>query len=538
MNKSRLLIVTLALLLFLPGCTRHYRQSLNDFNRGEKSSSFYQRSLDWTRRAEGASVSSASLAMAMAPTLTALGAAARAEEPFDALAAQLLGIDRKTFDARRAALDTPAKLDRAFAVRLRWADFQVAVAVDNPEVKAARADWRATLRQYEQADYLEGLLGQFRSFTRTLNVETGEPLNRPMAQAFFPFPAAMSWKGEMIRQMARMAELDWQKMLRDNLVMAGEKFFEYQYLDRAQGAARDNVRLLEEFVKVTEERYRTGLVQQPSLLRVQNDLATQRNALLDLESRARTARAQLNALAGRSPEAALGPAAPENLKVPNVSYETLAALAEAGRQEVLAQRAAIARTEAAIRMSEVMNRPAASAGASTFERGMMSESSAGAAPMASGAATGMGGGAGGAGGAATESAGPTFGEKAPAIAPRYGFAQTEAYLAETRQRLEGDRQRLENLRLQARSLARAAVEDLGTARRKAELLEHTTLPQNQSIYNLSLSDYTSGNTTFVELQDAERELINTRLMVHEAQRDLSQAVVRLATVAGRMINAE
>jgi hypothetical protein len=38
-------------LLVLAGCTAHYKQSLSDFE-AEKTTSFYQRTLDWTAREE------------------------------------------------------------------------------------------------------------------------------------------------------------------------------------------------------------------------------------------------------------------------------------------------------------------------------------------------------------------------------------------------------------------------------------------------------------------------------------------------------
>lgn len=515
-------------LLIFAGCTAHYRQSLRDFRRGV-TSSYTQRTLDWTRQAETLPVASPITLTSATASLSALGAQQQAQDPFICLAAQVLSLEPDYLVQARARLDQPAKLGRVFKAQVRWGDLAVAVALYNPEVQAARADWQATLRQYEQADYLEGLLGQFLTFTRTLNIETGEPRNQQMAQTWFPYPSTIAWKGEMVRQMARMAELDWQKMLRDNLVMAGDRFFQYQYLARAQATAQENVNLLNDFVKVLDERYRTGLIPQSNLLRGQNELAQQRNTLLDLESQARTSQAQINALIGRPANAPLGPPDLSNLPLPALNYVELNETAQAHRQEILAQQAAIERTQAAIRMSEVMNRPPASQGYSSFERGMMPESSAGTAGMTQGSSGGMGGGDSGTG------AVPTFGVKPRSTAPRYGFAQAEAYLAETRQRLQGDRLRLENLRLQTQLQARSSLEDVDIAKRKVSLLEQVTLPQNQSIYNISLSDYTSGNTTFVELLDAERELINTRLMVHEAHRDLNQAIIKLAGVTGYLV---
>lgn len=532
-HAIRLIRIALALfpLLALAGCTTHYKQSLRDFEAG-KTSSFYQRTLDWTAREESVPTTGTRTIGPPAP-LPSVPAEAKESSPEETsfrLVGKVLGLKPDELRKQAGRMAQPSNLDRVVGRQLTLPDLQLAVALHNPEVRALRASWEAALQQYAQSDYLEGLVAQFRTFTRYLNVEPGEPLNKQMQQTYSPYPGVTAFKSEMIGAMVRMADLEWQRGVRDNALEAGKQYFEYFYLKQAQITTRENIQLLEDLVRNIEERYRTGQVNQANVLKVRNDLARQKTALADLESRERVIRTALNASMGRAPGAVLGQPVEINLRVPSEN-ESFWESAIQNRQEVGTQRAEIDRLQAAIRMGEVMNRPPASRGYSAFERGMMPESQAGQPAMGDNASTKTGMSAKGASGPET---GPTFGLKPRDEKPRVGFAQAEAYLAESRRRLEAENLKLDNLIRRTRAEGVAAFEEIHTARRKVELVEKTTLPAAQTTYEISQSEYTSGGSSFLDLLDAERDLIETRLMAHEARRDLNQAVLRLGTVSGKV----
>jgi outer membrane protein TolC len=526
------LVSTFLSLLALGGCTTHYKQSLRDFEAG-KTSSFYQRTLDWTAREESVPTTGTRTIVPPAPppSVSAEAKESSPEEVSFRLVEKVLGLKPDELKKQADRMKQPADLDRVVERQLTLSDLQLAVALHNPEVRAMRASWEAALQQYAQADYLEGLIAQFRTFTRYLNVEPGEPLNKQMQPVYSPYPGVTAFKSEMIGAMVRMADLEWQRGIRDKAFEAGKQYFEYLYLKQAQVTTRENIQLLEDLARNIEERYRTGQVNQANVLKVRNDLARQKSAQADLESRERTVRAALNALMGRAPEAALGQPVETNLRAPEPTESFWKSVTQ-NRQEIGTQRAEIVRLQAAIRMGEVMNRPPASQGYSAFERGMMPESQAGQAAMGDNASTktGMGPEKGSSG----SETGPPFGLKPREEKPRLGFAQAEAYLAESRRRLEAENLKLDNLIRQTRAEGVAVFEEIHTARRKVELIKKTTLPAAQTTYEISQSEYTSGGSSFLDLLDAERDLIETRLMAHEARRDLNQAVLRLGTISGKV----
>ena len=72
------------------------------------------------------------------------------------------------------------------------------------------------------------------------------------------------------------------------------------------------------------------------------------------------------------------------------------------------------------------------------------------------------------------------------------------------------------------------------ARRAVRLVEQIILPQDRSTYETTLSNYTAGRATFIDLLDTERALIEARLDLDAARRDANRALLRLAEVAGQI----
>jgi len=502
-QTPRILLIGTVVVL-LAGCSAHYRNALEDYQKAEPLP-FEQRTFQWVRENEGASSPTA----VQPPGIEGETEMSRptTEDTFLRIAGGLFGESEDSFAKRVEPLrDQEGLEEKVAASPLTWETTALAISLHNPGVQAAQDRWEATLRQYSQADFLDALVGQYRTFTRYLDVKTGKPLNKEMTQRFFPYPSTIALKGEVVREQVRMAELDWQKTLRDAVIEGADAFFDYQYLNRAESTTRENVALVENLLGVIEERYRAGRATQPDLIKVQTELERQRNMLEDLEAKGRSAVARINALVNRAPDTPLGPPEDMNLADPKPEFDDLLTTALKNRQEVNMQRAKVARVEAAVRMGEVMNRPLATQGYSLFERGMMPEASEGESRMSYGMMA-----------------------KAP---DRLNFAQTEAYLAEMRERLQAEKAMLDQVETKTRSMVRTMLQDLDVAAREVRLVEEIVLPQNQSAYETALGAYTAGRMSFIDLLDSERALLRARLEEHDSRRALNQTIIRLAMVRG------
>jgi len=112
------------------------------------------------------------------------------------------------------------------------------------------------------------------------------------------------------------------------------------------------------------------------------------------------------------------------------------------------------------------------------------------------------------------------------------FAQGEAYLAEMRRRLAAERAELEQIKAQTGTLVQGALEELDVAQREVALINQIVLPQDRSAYDTTLSSYSAGKASFVDLLETERTLLRARLELHEARRGFNQAVLDVVGVRG------
>ncbi len=495
----------------LSGCTTHYRESLDAYRDAEPSP-YYQRTLDWAEEEASSNADAVTPSGPEEAPQKSLVAPDTADRP-TLVAARVLGLDPEVFTAHAAALGNGAAREVKLGDRLDWHELLLSVTLGNPKVEGAQKAWEATLNQYSQAEFLEGLLQEYKTFTRYLDLGAGEALQKDMTSQFFPSPSTLAYKGEMIREQVRLAELAWERVLRDTLVEAGMAYFDYVFQFRGEATVQENVSLLEDLINVVQDRYATGLATQPDILRIQAELERQRKLLLDFQARQRSLAAKLNALLGRPGGAPLGRPAGKTLNSPSSTAGELAATALENRQEVLAQQARVARTEIAIRMGEIMNRPLFSQGYSTLDRGMMPEASTG-------------------------TPGGPFGARPDPAKERPAYAQAEAYLSETREQLAAERESLAQVQLDTQAMARMLLEQAGIAARQAILVRDVVLPLNQSTFEITVSNYKVGTMTFLDLLDAERKLIGTRLELDESLRDRNQAILRISNVQGFLDNIQ
>jgi len=496
--------IVFTLLLLSAGCAANYRQILDEYNHTQ-TTPYYQKTMDWVKSATNEIIAPPKEINTI--SLSTIDSATDGQSKFLTLVSELLNEEAKIAQNQIANLSPLDVMERNVSKQLEWPALGLATAIYNPAVIAAGERWKATLSQYDQASYLEGLIAEFRTFTRYLKVDAGKPLNKQMLQSYFPYPSAIALNGEMVKEQVRLAELEWQRTMRDKSVEAGLLYYELQFLARAESTTEENITLVANLLKVVEDRNAAGLAHQADIIKTQTELERQRNMLKDFQSKQRTAMAQINSLLGRDSQKPLGTPANRDEKSIKITHSQLMETAQSQRQEILGQQSIIARTSIAIRMGEVMDRPPVSQNYSLLERGMMPDAS-------------------------VEASAEPFGLMKKTN-DRPAYAQAESYLAEMRMRLDAERTMLNQIVKETESLARSSLEELDAALRQVSLIDNIVLPLNRSTYDNMLGYYQSGSATFLDLLDAERELIRARLESHIAHRDLNQAILRLTTAAGK-----
>ncbi|MCK0506494.1 TolC family protein [Aromatoleum anaerobium] len=185
-----------------------------------------------------------------------------------------------------------------------------AFAVDRAEADAARerVEPAGALPdpsfQVELMDFTNRMRG---GPTTLVPGEVGETRYRVIQ----PLPA---WGKRELAERAAGARADQAEAARDAAWanMAAEikaAWLRYYAADREAGLNRDALALLQSLEEITLSRYRLGLLPQQAVLRAQREITSQRLALVGVEQRRRGTASALNALLGRAPGSAL--AAPQ-----------------------------------------------------------------------------------------------------------------------------------------------------------------------------------------------------------------------------------
>jgi outer membrane protein TolC len=272
----------------------------------------------------------------------------------------------------------------------------------------------------------------------------------------------------------------------------------YYAADREAVLARDALALLQGLEEITLSRYRLGLLPQQAVLRAQREITSQRLALVGIEQRRRGTASALNALLGRAPASELAaPREPAPLPPPAL----LANLVERARTT----NPALAAEERGIE-------------AARLERDRTWRDRY-----------------------------PDFSVGLTNNRPRDGENSWDLMfevMIPLQQAPRRAREREAALMVSAADAKRAAAEakllgELGTAhaayasgQETLQLLRGTLMPQAEATRDATRTAFSTGRVDFDSVLEAERQLVDTRMAMLQAEVDIRTALAEIEKLAG------
>lgn len=396
--------------------------------------------------------------------------------------------------AAAPALAEPLRLADAIAIALR----------DNPTIASAGQRAEAFRSRPAQVSAFDDptLSWEAWDIPESLRVDAAENNIFRLSQKL-PFPGkrrlagdAATHEADAAGQDARGIRLDVQAAVTRayaDLWLAGE---------RAHIIDRDRA-LFERSARTAESQYAIGQTAQADVLRAQVELThsviEQRTAGLAIDA----ARAELNALLSRTPDAPLGDPEPPTVRRIDAPLATLIERALGARPELAGQRAMIDREQSGVDLAELGYLPDFEVSVGRFLNYGRSDG---------------------------------FGAMASVTLPfahleKYGAAVSEAHV-----RVSGAESTLRALQDGVRRDVALAYAQANAAALEYELARSTHVPHAEQAVQANEAAYASGSVTFASLLDALRTMQDTHLQHAEAAADYLRARAALERAVGEPLD--
>jgi outer membrane protein TolC len=386
-----------------------------------------------------------------------------------------------------------------------------------------------------------------------LDMIVGPQRQKEMPEMTFPFPSALTLKGQIVDSEAQLARIGYEMMLRTKVNEMARACFRIGFLRKAVGFVRENRSLLTQIKESREARLRTGMVEQSELLMAQSDLAMLDARLTMLERGEEAARGKANALMDLPVDLAWSEIAPADVVLPNGDLTALLAAARTGSQDLKMAQQDVTLMELMVRMAETEVLPRGSLGYSQLGPPMKaaagSSMSAGATgsglTMKAPASSSMGGNAMGSGltikAPASSSVGsnamgngltPKFPDRIEPNADRAAFGVNAAYLDELRIRVLQARRNLYAMRARTEQEVHEALTMYSSAARDRQLQDDVVVPKAQETFDNQRERYGAGTGGLQVFLTSGRARLDAHLKQAEMRSESNARAVDLWSALG------
>ena len=374
----------------------------------------------------------------------------------------------------------------------------------NPAIKSAARRVQAMRARVPQAKSLPDPVvsaGWMGDIVPPFGVQQGFPPSARSISASqeIPFPGKLKLRGQIADRDAEAAWWDYENTRRKVVADVKVAYYNYFYDQKALEITRKDKDLLEKLTKIAEVRYKVGKGIQQDVLKAQVEVSRLLQRLTILEEQEKTARAQLNTLLYRDPDAPLPAAASfEQSKLP-YTLDELYRMAHQNDPDVQRQERTIARNQYAANLAGKAYDPDLRVGYTYQQRPMLPDSH-----------------------------GLIFSVNIPIFyksKQREGVIQATEELDSARRSLD-NRQTTVNFEVKSQYLAAKASEDL------ASLYSKAIVPQSSLALESSLSAYEVGKLDFLSVLDNFMTVLDYETNYYRELSNYQMALARLEPLVG------
>lgn len=378
----------------------------------------------------------------------------------------------------------------------------------NPSVKTAYAGWRASIQRFEQAAYLEDLLGRYRAFTREIDTRVGTQIQREPLSKTYPFPSSLALKGEIIHDDVEIARLEYTEALRKAVNEVGKAYLDIQYAEEAASIIQDTRDLFAAMEVNARALFEAGTASQADSLRAQTELAMIENQVRTIEHERLLAVAHANSLLDLPIEAKWGDVQDVELNGGSLNIDALLEATRNKNQSVLTAQSLAKRAGETVRLAETMVYPR---GPSAMSQLSLSE----------GAEAGP-----------AREAMASFPQEMRADMPTNMFASNAAYIDELRARQQQAREALGQAIAEAFFATRHSYHQVEISRLEYRTYTDSVVPKARQAFETIRERYNTASAPFTDYLDSGRRYLESLLRREQARREMRKMLVELQDAIG------
>jgi cobalt-zinc-cadmium efflux system outer membrane protein len=386
-------------------------------------------------------------------------------------------------------------------------DYLAYAALHSPALRAAFNNWKASLERSGYAGAMPDPRFTYTYFIENVETRVGPQNHLFRLQQAFPWFGTLGTRKDIAAEAARA---DYQRFEAEKLRLFFEvksAFYEYFYLDRAIAITRDNLELLAFWENIAQAKYRVALRRYADLIKAQVEIGKLEDRLLSIEDSVGPVAARLKAAANL----------PDSLQLPlptlmvveeaPVQADSLYALALANNPDLKSLLHIVEKGQAARTLAAKASYPDFVVGVGYINVGEALDPTM----IDSGKDTW------------TATVGVTLPLWFGANSSRRQEAEAQYYRS---------RYSYADARKRLRAFTEMVVFEYEDALRKTKLYRDGLVPKAEQSLNASYTAYQAGETDFLDLLDAQRQLLDFQLQFERSRSNLAIRRAELEMITG------
>ncbi len=387
-------------------------------------------------------------------------------------------------------------------------DYLAHAALSSPSLKAAFYSWQAALAKTNYAGALPDPIVSFGYFIENVETRVG-PQNQKMSlKQSIPWFGTLGAKTDIANESAKVAYRKYQAEKLRLFYSVRAAYYDLFYLGRDIAITQDNFELMTFWESVALTKYKVALKKHADLIKAQVELGKLEERLLTLREKIAPSKARLRAVANL-PESSQIPI-PSSIDIIEIEIDAALVLTEAmnSNPNLKAQLHLIDREIAAVSLAGKSSRPNFTIGLDYIATGEALNPAlddSGKDPMIVGVGFSL----------------PIW------------FGKNRAKKEEAKAKLQSAKYRYADSKNQLAAIVENSVFKYSDALRKTRLYRDGLIPKAEQALNASYTAYQASETDFLNVLDAQRQLLAFQSSFERAVADLATRRAQIEMITGK-----